>query len=404
MRKNVLKSRSVESIKPNPDRRIEVPDGIVPGLYIVVQPGGKKSWALRYRYHGKPAKLTLGRYPAIGLADARGKARAELEKLDLGVDIRKAKIAAKTLAVSLPGTVADLCDRYVDQFLKKNVRRWKSAEGEIENHIKPHLGTLGLDEIERAHVRIMLSALEAEFPVAANRALQRIRAVFNWGFERDLVKTNPTLGLKKPTKEKPRSRTLSDEELAAVWKACDVLGYPAQQFMRILILTGQRRDDVRHMHWSELDLDSGDWTIPAERYKSDRPHLIPLTRVMVKMLQDMPFRDRAGYVFSPSGGVKPYGNVVRPKATLDIASGVTGWTLHDFRRTLRTGLSRLGIRPDISERVIGHAVGGSLGQTYDTHEFRSEKLNALEAWAAHVLVVLEGKGADNVVALRAARQ
>ena len=126
-----------------------------------------------------------------------------------------------------------------------------------------------------------------------------------------------------------------------------------------------------------------------------------LTAAMVALLEDLPFK--AGYVFSASGGEKPYANVVKPKRTLDRRSDVTSWTLHDLRRTLRTGLSRLGIRPDISERVIGHSVGGRLGQTYDTHEFRAEKLAALTAWGAHVNDVVEGRRKENVVPLREAR-
>ena len=123
---------------------------------------------------------------------------------------------------------------------------------------------------------------------------------------------------------------------------------------------------------------------------------------MVEMLVSMPFRDRSRYVFSATAGAKAYVNVTKPKRVIDKASEVTGWTLHDLRRTLRTGLSRLGIRPDISERVIGHAVGGTLGQTYDTHEYRAEKLAALEAWNAHVMAAVEGRDAENVVTLRAA--
>ncbi len=399
MSKQSLTARRVDRIKPDPSRRLEIPDGLVPGLYLVVQPSGAKSWALRTRVNGSTAKITLGKLAVLPLAKARDKARAAIEKVQAGTDPREER-RARWPAVSLPGTLNELCDRYVEQHLKRNVRRWKAAEGEIDNHIRPHLGALRLVEITRGHVRQMLAVVEPEYPVAANRALARLRAVFNWGAERDLVATDPTLGIKRPTKERPVSRILSDEELAAVWRATDGLKYPAQQFARLLILTGQRRDDVRLMHWREIDLSLGDWTIPAERYKSDRAHLVPLTDAMIEMLRAMPFRDRGGYVLSPNGGEIPYGNVVRPKHATDKASGVTGWTWHDLRRTLRTGLSRLGIRPDISERVIGHAVGGRLGATYDTHEFRDEKLAALEAWGAHVRAIVEGEPSANVVSLR----
>ena len=402
MANQILTARFCEAVKPPATGRAEYRDAALPGFRFRVTARGKRSFSLVYRGVDRRQRRLTWAYAGYKLAEARKAAESTLRAVGRGENPETEKRAVKAAALSLPGTVGDLCDRYVEQHLKKNVRRWEAAEGELENHIKPHLGALGLGEIERGHVRGMLAAIEPEYPVAANRALQRLRAMFNWAIEQDLATTNPTVGIKKPTKEKPRSRTLSDDELTAVWHACAGLGYPAQQFVRMLILTGQRRDDVRLMHWSEIDLDRRDWTIPAERYKGDRAHLIPLTEAMAAMLEDMPFRDRAGYVFSPSGGAKPYGNVVRTKREIDKAAGVTGWTLHDLRRTLRTGLSRLGVRPDISERAIGHAVGGALGQVYDTHEYRAEKLAALQAWGAHVTAAVEGQAAENVVALRSA--
>ncbi len=399
MRTGILTARSVDAMKSDPDHRKEIPDGVVPGLYLVVQPSGKKSWALRTRIAGRPVKITLGKVSIdFGPASARKAARKKIEAIQDGEDPRSKR---STEPVSLPGTVGELCDRYVKQYLRKQVRRWKAAEGEIENHIRPRLGYLRLDQIERVHVREMLAAIAPDYPVAANRALQRLRAVFNWAIENDLASRNPTLGIKRPTRETPVSRTLSDNDLAAIWESCVALRYPGCELVRFLILSGQRRDDVRLMHWREIDMARGDWVIPAERYKSRRAHLIPLTNAMHEILDAMPFRDNGGYILSPSGGKKPYGNVIRPKAALERATGVTGWTLHDLRRTMRTGLSRLGIRPDISERVIGHSVGGSLGQVYDTHEFRAEKLAALEAWHVHVVAAVEGQALANVVPIRA---
>lgn len=380
----VLTARFVESVKPPKAGRAEYPDAALPGFALRVTADGKKSFSYRYRspVDRKQRRRTWG-YPAFKLSEARDGAEAAVRAIGRKEDPAPRRRDDHTLA--LPGTVGALCDAYIEQYLKKRVRRWKAAEGEINNHIRPHLGSVLLDKIERAHVRQMVTAIEPEYPVAANRALARLRAVFNWGLENDLCSTDPTRGIKKPTRERPVSRTLSDDELAAVWKACDSLRYPARELMRMLILTGQRRDDVRCMTWDELDLRMRNWVIPASRYKGDRPHLVPLTDAMVALLKDLPFKDRGGYVFSLSAGEVAYGNLVKPKRKLDKASGVTGWTLHDIRRTVRTGLSRLGTRPDIAERVIGHSVGGRLGETYDLYSYRDEKLAALGAWGAHVL-------------------
>jgi integrase len=309
-------------------------------------------------------------------------ARAKLEAIHYGVDPRKTHSSKQT--VKLPETVSELADRYIEQHLKKNVRRWKTAKGEIECHIRPHLGDLRLDEIERGHVREMLRAIEPIFPVAANRALQRLRALFNWAVQHDFTTVNPTIGIKRPTKEKPKERILSDDELVGVWNACDVLHFPAKEYFRFMILCGQRRDDVRCMRWREIDLENGNWVIPGSRYKNGRAHLVPLTEDMTRLLRELPVKECGGYVFSTTGGKSPYSNLQKPKQILDRNCDIEPWTIHDLRRTLRTGLSRLGTRPDVSERVIGHMVGGILGITYDHYEFRSEKIAALRAWGEHV--------------------
>ncbi len=392
-----LTAKTVEKMQPNPERRREIPDGLLPGLYLVVQPSGAKSWAIRFRANGKTAKVTLGRFPAIELAKARELARDQLEAVAKGRDPAAEKRAAK--AIALPTTVGDLCDLYIERHLKRNVRRWENAKGEIDNHIRPRAGNLALAALTRAHVREMVREIGETYPVAANRALARLRAVLNWAVAEDLVEANVAAGIKRPTREVPVDRILSDAELRAVWDASDGLKFPAREFARLLILSGQRRDDIRLMHWGEIDLENRAWVIPADRYKSRRSHFVPLTDAMVEILEGLPFKDRGGYVLSLDGGTRAYSNVQRPKGMLDKAARVTGWTWHDLRRTTRTGLSRLGIREDIAARVIGHAVGGRLGATYNLYEFVDEKRAALNAWAQHVQSLV----AENVVRLERTR-
>ena len=393
-----LTAKAIEKFQPDPERRREVPDGLLPGLYLVVQPSGAKSWAVRYRANGKPAKLTLGRFPAIKLSKARELARDNLEAVAKGSNPAAEKRAARAVsgAVSLPDTVGALCDLYIERHLKPNVRRWENNAGpEIENHIRPRLGNLAVAALTRAHVREVVRRIGDVHPVAANRVLARVRAVLNWAMAEDLVEVNVAAGIKRPTRESPVDRILPDAELRAIWQATDRLKYPARDFARLLILSGQRRDDVRLMRWPEIDLEGKMWTIPAARYKSRRAHMVPLPEAMADILKALPERDTGGYVLSLDGGKKPYSNVSRPKVTLDKAAKVSGWTWHDVRRTMRTGLSRLGIREDIAERTIGHAVGGRLGRTYNLHDFADEKRRALETWAAHV----QGLASANVVQL-----
>lgn len=393
-----LTTKAVENAQPEPRRRREIPDGLLPGLYLVVQPTGAKSWAVRYRANGKPVKLTLGRFPAIGLLKVRQMAREKLEAVARGEDPAAEKRAARAAGqnVALPDTIGALCDLYIERHLKPNVRRFENNAGpEIENHIRPRLGNLAVTALTRAHVREAVREIGEDRPVAANRVLARLRAVLNWAMAEDLVEVNVAAGIKRPTRERPVDRVLSDAELRAIWRATESLKFPARDFAKLLILSGQRRDDVRLMRWSEIDLEARTWVIPAARYKSRRAHLIPLPEAMIDILTALPDRDRGGFALSLDGGEKPYSNVTKPKAVLDKAADVAGWSWHDVRRTMRTGLARLGIRDDIAERTIGHAVGGRLGQTYNLHDFADEKRRALEAWAAHV----QGLATANVVSI-----
>lgn len=406
-----LTAKAVEKAKADPNKRLEIPDG-GSGLYLVVQPSGAKSWAARYRNPaGKPVKLTLGSYhdEVFPLSLARQRLRETLDAVDRGIDPAAAKRAAKASAevVTLPTTVDDLADVYIRRYLQKQVRRWKAAEGEIDLHIRPRLGKVALPDLSRAHGRQMVQEIAERYPVAANRALARLNALLNWAASEDLIPVNPMLGLKRPTVEAPRERVLTDAELREVWRASDGLGYPAGELVKLLILTGQRRDEVRAAPWSEFNLDDRTWVIGTARFKGGRSHLVPLSDAVLERLEAMPFRDRGGFVFAGRKLGKPFHNMEKPKAALDKAIAeargegaepMPAWTLHDLRRTARTGMSRLGIARDIAERVIGHSVGGRLGATYDVYEYREEKARALAAWANHISAVVAGRGErSNVV-------
>ncbi|WP_420564160.1 tyrosine-type recombinase/integrase [Thalassobaculum sp.] len=413
-----LTAKAVEKAKPDPEnpKRREIPDG-GSGLYLVVQPSGAKSWAARYRNAaGKPVKLTLGKYheEAFPLSLARQRLRETLDAVDRGIDPAAAKRAAKAAAdlVTLPTTMGDLADVYVKRYLKKRVRRWEAAQGEIDNHIRPRLGSVSLVDLSRAHGRQMVQEIAETYPVAANRALARLNAILNWAVGEDLIEANPMVGIKRASAEAPRERVLSDAELREVWQASDTLGYPAGEIVKMLILTGQRRDEVRSAPWSEFNLEERTWIIPTARFKGGRPHMVPLSDAVLERLASMPFKDRAEHVFIGRIKGKPFHNLEKPKAALDKAiaeargedsEAMQPWTLHDLRRTCRTGMSRLGIARDVAERVIGHAVGGKLGATYDVYEYRDEKARALSAWGDHVLAVVEGKQSDNVVPMRAGK-
>ncbi len=253
----VLTSLFVASVK-HKSTRTEYLDAALPGFVLRVTPEGKKSFSYRYRSPAdrKQKRLTWA-YPAFSLSEARTEAEGAVRAVGRKEDPQEKP------EIDVPQTVGELCTKYVEQRLKKHVRKWKAAEGEIENHIRPKLGSTRLDKISKGHVRQLITGIATKYPVAANRILSRLRAVFNWGMQEDLCNVDPTRGVKKPTREKPTARILTDEELKAVWNACNTLAYPARQYMQLLILSGQRRDDVRCISWPEVDRKSMAWVIPA---------------------------------------------------------------------------------------------------------------------------------------------
>jgi integrase len=268
--------------------------------------------------------------------------------------------------------------------------------------VKPRIGKLGIYEVRRSHIIKMLDEIEdANGPVAADRTLAYIRKAFNWYATRDDQFNVPVvrgMARVKP-KERARTRVLSNDEIRILWPLLDE-AEKFGAFVKILLLTAQRRDEVAHMSRQNIDSD-GIWTIRAERYKSKRPNFVPLSKAALAVIAAQPKQDDCDYVF-PSRAKTPYSGYSKSKAKLDKAifaamkkqakkgakvEPIPNWTLHDLRRTAKTLMVRAGVRPDISERVLGHVIAGVEG-TYDRHSYADEKRAALEKLAEMVERIL----------------
>ncbi len=395
-----LTDKHLQSAKPPTSGRLELTDEATPGLEFRVTANGAKSWRVNYRVKGTSdlRRYTIGPYPSISLSDARKRARAIYDAAKSGIDLpaqerREAEEEAR--AARRPTSVSDLLDRYVEEYCKPNQRRWEQTEKLYLAHVKPTLGRKGLNEIRRADVVELLDDLQTKKGLNAqvNRVRSQIIAAFNWAVERDYLDANPASTVKKRKKiETPRSRVLDDEELAAIWRAADTLSYPSGPLVKMLILTGQRRDEVRALPRSELR--GATWLLPAERNKAKRDHELPLPAAVVEILEALP--QVGPYVFTcDPKGEKPYAGMKRLKEIVDRESKVQGWTFHDLRRTAATGLGRLGFSQDVIERVLNHS-RPALAVTYNVHSYREEKFAALEAWARHVDSIVS-RGPTNIV-------
>jgi integrase len=403
-----------------PEKRREVPDGKITGLYLILQPSGAASWALRYRAEGAPRKLTLGAHPAIGLTAARRLAQGALGDVAGGKDPAAAKQAGRAVAKAEREADTDRVERVVDLFVERyarvKTRDWVETQRLLNREIVGRWKGRRLSQITKAHVNNMLDEIvDRGAPIGANRVFAQFRKMCRWAISRGIIVHSPCDGVSAPSPESKRERVLSDDELKLVWSAAESLGRPFGPVIHLLILTGARRDEVAGMRWSEIGLETKVWTLPAARSKNRREHQIPLTDSAVAILKALPRHEKVDLVFSTNGRTAVSG-FSKVKANIDawIAArlGEAGerapmpdWVLHDLRRTVATNLQKLGVRLEVTEAVLNHRSGSRSGivGVYQTHDWAAEKRQALDGWSRRLEAIFTGGAATNVVELSAAR-
>lgn len=410
---------AIKNAKPGPNRR-EIPDGGCKGLYLVVQPSGAKSWAVRYRHEGKPRKLTLDGFPA--LATARKLAMAAIENPDH--DPAAAKQAKKAALKDKAQSKQDLFPEIVETYLKhyeagratrKNAKPKPRTVAEtkrlLDQLTAPEVwGAKRIQEIKKRDVIELLDGIvDRGAPYVANRTFAAISPLFAWAARRDIIDASPVVWNKAA--EEARERHLTADEVKLFWQATEALGHPFQAIFRLLLLTGQRKSEVNDMTEGELDLDKRLWTIPADRTKNRREHVVPLTDPALAILEAAPrIKNDSGLVFTTNGETPPSGftkPVEACRAKMEELAGETlpHWTLHDLRRTVSTMMNdELAIDPHIVEAVLNHVSGSRAGVagTYNRAGYQKQKQAALEAWGRYVESLVSGKAADNVIQLERA--
>jgi integrase len=410
----MLTALKVEQARANPHKRIEIPDAGKPGLYLVVQPSKKKSWAVRYRFKGQAKKLTLDGFPS--LATARKLAQEALDAVAEGNDP-----AAEKRAKKYADTSSDLFSAVAADFVERHAKRNTRAssvhltEQWLNKDVLPRWGNKRIQDITKRDVLDLLDGIiDRGGGLSANRVLAVVRKLFNWAIQRGVITASPAAGIKPPLAEQSRDRILTDDEIRWLWLGCDKVGYPFGSMAKLLVLLGQRRNEVAGMTWGELDLDKKLWTLPGGRTKNDKAHEVPLCDQALAVIASLPrIKSDKGYLFTTNGTTHVSGysraKAVIDKAMLDIAREERGqdikierWTLHDLRRSCASGMARLGISLPVIEKVLNHSSGSFAGivAVYQRHSFADEKRNALEAWGKFVLSLIEGRPA-NVVPLRA---
>ena len=379
-----LTELAVAKLRPPAAGRIEVWDASLPAFGLRVTDRGTKSFVLMYRIDGRLRRLTLGRYPAVGLVAAREAAREALRQVDLGRDPADAPPAVGQRR-------AETLTAVVDQFIERHARKtrsWREVKRVFDADLLPQLGRRPIDAITRRDIIEALDrVVDRGSPYMANRLLAHTRKLFNWCLERGIVETSPVANLKAPGRETARDRTLSAGELAAVWRSWERLGWPFGPLFQLLLLTAQRENEVAAMRWCDVDLERALWTLPRQATKADRLHEVPLSRPALALLASLPRVGEAGYVFpSRNRGDRPVSGFSKAKARCDRLSGVAGWRLHDLRRTAASGMARQGVAPHVIEKVLNHSTGAISGvaAVYNRHGYEPEKRQALDIWAGHL--------------------
>jgi integrase len=387
-------TKSAIDALPTPPLDVVYWDAGIPGFGVKVTPTGRKVFLVLYRIGGAGSKLrkyTIGPYGRVTLHQARLAAQrvfaARLEGRDPACEKREAKRRV------VADRVEDLLETFITQRLSQN-----RSGGEIARLLRREVGKAwngrSIHEISKRDVVEVISAIEQHgAPIAANKTLKSIKTFLRWCVGRAVLDQSPAEGVPLPSKEVARDRVLDDQELAQVILAARKIGGPYGGIVELLALTGQRREEVAQLRWEELDLAQRVWGLPKSRTKNGKAHVVHLSEQSMAVLTRA---DRRGPLVFSRGGNKPFQEFSRAKLQLDQLSGVSGWRLHDLRRTCVSGMARLGIAPHVADKILNHQAGtiSGVAAVYQRHEFLPERKEAVERWGAYLAqIVVKASGA-----------
>ena len=395
-------------------KRIERFDSGADGLSLRITDRGTKTWNICYHFPNaegvlKHHRVTLGQWPAVGLAQAREEARMVKAEVRSGIDPRTRRAGARAAAkaeaqAEARKTFAAIAENYI-ALECPGLQRSSETEAIIRRELLPlwsdrHTASFRRSDLTELTDRLIVTGT----PMAAHRVYHTATRIFNWALTRGDIEASPFAAMKPPIKRVARDRALKDHEIKTLWAMWAELGYPFGLLQRVLLLLGQRRSEVAKMCWPEIDFDKREWTIPAERSKSKREHIVPLPDAAVDLFKSLPRFAEGDFVFTTTAGRRPVTGFSRVKVLIDRMlveqdTAIENWRVHDLRRTCRTGMARLGVPEIVSERVLNHQAQG-LTKVYNVHEYLDEKRDALARWAQEIANITEPPP-DNVVKLKA---
>ena len=362
----------IQALQAPTSGRLDYADALCPCLHLRISHRGTKSFSVTVRAHGQLQRRTLGTYPSITLAAARSATRDLVLKLTSPSDSHTQEPALPLI------TYADAVDIYTERHLKPNTRSWKDIRASLLHARLEHLRGRPITSIsKRDIIDVVDSVMASGSPQAAVNILRRLKMLFNWHVDRDNLASSPCDRIRAPARTVERDRTLTNREIASLWRSTFFLPAPYGQMYRFFFLTGQRRTEVAAMTWDEISNDV--WTIARVRVKKDRAHTVPLSSTARQTLATLPRYGDAPYIFTTTGGKRPSSNFAKVKRRLDDLSGVSGWTIHDIRRTVRSKLAELGVSREVARKILNHE-DSKVDRIYNRYDYLAEKRKALDLW------------------------
>lgn len=411
-----LTARTLDALPLPTQGRIEYFDEALSGFAVRVFPSGRRVFTLLYRMKGgrtrAKQRIDLGTYPPLSLAQARAEALRLKAEVQLGRDPRSsdARVGEPSAEETALTTVSTLCKSYLDHATGGGTLRATTTLPHYERlltaEVVPAFGTRTPDSLTRSEIRAWSEAMAARKPVVANRAFAVMRRVFQWALARDLVASTPFAGIHKPAREQARERVLSDDEIGHVFEALTYERPIIAALWELLFYTGVRPGSALAARWSDVNLDEAVWDIPATkkargRDGTGRPFTVPLSAAAVASLRILaPFSVHSPFVF-PGGSPRrsqlskdqrlftPQKSAVRIRQR----TGIPDFSLRDIRRTVATGLGRLGVAPTTIARVLDHTVQGvgAVTHVYARYDYLAEKRAALDTWGQFLGKLLSNK-------------
>jgi integrase len=404
-RRRIINDTSIRSIKPPTSGAVDYFDDLTPGLSLRVTSNDVRTWTVFYRdKNARQKRLTLGRYPAVKLVDARELARNAQRSVAHGGDPVLEKRAAHDVL-----TFGKLAETYIEDYAKLNKKSWEEDNRQLESDLLPKWKSRPATEIRSEDLLNLLNAkVRNGSPVAANRLRALVSRIFTFAADQRLMPAtaNPVIGVKKPAKETSRDRVLTDDEVRRIWDACDTQNPYVSAWFRLRLVTGQRGGELLQMRWQDIDQKSHFWSIPAAYVKNAHGHRVYLNELARKLLSTVPRHEKSVWVFPKSfmGDYKHVGRrlaqstraniVVERKAAAGTRekADIRG---HDLRRTAASLMASGGVPRFLISRILNHSEEKDITSVYDRYSYDLEKKSAMGFWNRQLTAILKGRSSSS---------